>query len=131
MPRDDILVEVENLHMYFPVATAGVIRRKVDYVKAVNGISLYIKRGETLGLVGESGCGKTTTARCILQLCKITRGRVFFEGKELNKVKGGELRKMRRYMQMVFQDPVTLLDPEMPVGDTIGEGLVIQQAGRG
>ena len=85
MGRDDVLVEVEDLVMYFPV-TAGVMRKKVADVKAVDGISFYIKRGETLGLVGESGCGKTTTGRCILQLYEITGGKVLFEGKDLSKI---------------------------------------------
>ena len=104
MTRDDVLVKVENLIMYFPV-TDGVLKRKIADLKAVDGVSFHIKRGETLGLVGESGCGKTTTGRCILRLYEITGGKVSFEGKDLAKLKGGEMRRMRRNMQLIFQDP--------------------------
>ncbi len=130
MGRDDILVEVDNLYMYFPVF-AGVMRKKVADVKAIDGISFYIKRGETLGLVGESGCGKTTTGRCILRLCKITGGKVSFEGRDLSKLSGRAMRKMRRYMQMMFQDPYNLLDPDMSVGDAIGEPMVVHNLVKG
>ena len=85
MGRDDILIDVQDLHMYFPVL-AGIMRRKIAEVKAVDGISFFINKGETLGLVGESGCGKTTTGRCILRLYDITEGKIFFEGKELTKM---------------------------------------------
>jgi len=128
--RDDVLVEVENLYMYFPV-TAGVLQRKVADVKAVDGISFYIKRGETLGLVGESGCGKTTTGRCILQLYEATSGKVFFEGKDLCKIKGGEMRGMRRNMQLIFQDPYASLDPRMTAGDIIGEPMLVHKLAKG
>ncbi len=124
MARDDHLVEVENLVMYFPV-TAGVMQKKIADVKAVDRISFYIKRGETLGLVGESGCGKTTTGRCILQLYKVTAGKIFFEGKDLTTLKGGEMRRMRRNMQLIFQDPYASLDPRMTAGDIIGEPLLV------
>lgn len=130
MARDDILVEVENLVMYFPV-TAGVLQRKIGDVKAVDGISFYIKRGETLGLVGESGCGKTTTGRCILQLYKPTGGKVLFEGKDLTKLKSREMRSMRRNMQLIFQDPYASLDPRMNAGDIIGEPLVVHNLVKG
>jgi len=128
--RDDVLVEIENLHMYFPV-TAGVLQRKVANVKAVDGISFYIKRGETLGLVGESGCGKTTTGRCILQLYEVTSGKVFFEGKDLCKLKAGEMRSMRRNMQLIFQDPYASLDPRMTAGDIIGEPMLVHHLAKG
>src|SRR4030042_2063130 len=101
MARDNHLIDVEKLYMYFPV-TAGVMRRKVADVRAVDGVSFYVKRGETLGLVGESGCGKTTTGRCILQLYTVTKGNVFFEGRDLTKLKGGALRRIRRDMQLIF-----------------------------
>jgi len=97
MASNDHLVEVQDLVMYFPV-TAGVMQRRIADVKAVDGISFYIKRGETLGLVGESGCGKTTTGRCILQLYKNTGGKVLFEGKDLAELCGREMRRMRRDM---------------------------------
>ena len=120
MASNDHLVEVENLAMYFPV-TAGVMQRKIADVKAVDRISFYIQRGETLGLVGESGCGKTTTGRCILQLYKITGGKILFEGKDLTKLSGREMRSMRRHMQLIFQDPYASLDPRMSAGGIIGE----------
>ncbi len=130
MARDDHLIDVENLVMYFPV-TAGVLSRKVADVKAVDGVSFYIKKGETLGLVGESGCGKTTTGRCILQLYKVTAGKVFFEGKELTKLKGGEMRSLRRDMQLIFQDPYASLDPRMSAGAIIGEPLLVHKLVKG
>ena len=130
MATDDILIRVEDLYMYFPVV-AGIMRRRVADVKAVDGITFYIKRGETLGLVGESGCGKTTTGRSILQLYQITGGKVFFEEKELNKLKGEHLRGMRRNMQLIFQDPYASLDPRMTAGDIIGEPLLVHNLAKG
>jgi len=126
MARDDHLIDIENLAMYFPV-TAGVFSRKVADVKAVDGVSFYIKKGETLGLVGESGCGKTTTGRCILQLYQVTSGKVFFEGKELTALKGGKMRSLRRNMQLVFQDPYASLDPRMSAGAIVGEPLLVHK----
>src|SRR5512135_2377145 len=102
-PVHDVVLDVRNLRMYFPV-TRGLLRRKVADVKAVDDVSFSIKKGETLGLVGESGCGKTTTGRAILQLYKITTGEVTFDGIDLTKLKGEGLRKMRRNMQLIFQD---------------------------
>jgi len=127
---DGVLVNVQNLRMYFPVV-AGVMRTKVAVVKAVDDISFYIKRGETLGLVGESGCGKTTTGRCILQLYKITAGEVTFEGTDLTKLKGEGLRRMRRNMQLIFQDPYASLDPRMTAGDIVGEPLIVHNLVQG
>ena len=124
------LVEVRNLVKYYPV-TAGVLRRKVGDVKAVDDISFDIETGETLGLVGESGCGKTTTGRCILQLHDITSGEVFFQKQDLVKTKGEALRRMRRHMQLIFQDPFASLDPRMTAGDIIGEPLRVHDIARG
>jgi oligopeptide transport system ATP-binding protein len=126
MANDDHLIEVKNLVMYFPVL-AGLLRRKVADVKAVDNISFYIKRGETLGLVGESGCGKTTTGRCIIQLYKPTGGQVFFEGSDLTRVSREAMRHMRRNMQLIFQDPYASLDPRMTAGDIIGEPLLVHK----
>ena len=130
MASDDHLIEVENLAMYFPV-TAGVLQRRIADLKAVDGISFYIKRGETLGLVGESGCGKTTTGRCILRLYEITGGKVFFEGKDLAKLSRREMRSMRRNMQLIFQDPYSSLDPRMTAGGIIGEPLLVHKLVKG
>ena len=127
---DNALVNVKGLRMYFPVV-AGVMRTKVADVKAVDDVSFTIKKGETLGLVGESGCGKTTTGRAILQLYKITTGEVTFDGIDLTKLKGEGLRKMRRNMQLIFQDPYASLDPRMTAGDIVGEPLVVHNLVQG
>ncbi len=130
MAEDDHLIEVKNLQIYFPVL-AGFLQRKVADVKAVDNISFYIKRGETLGLVGESGCGKTSTGRGILQLYKPTAGQVFFEGIELTKLSAKAMRHVRRDMQLIFQDPYASLDPRMKAGDVIGEPLQVHKLARG
>jgi len=124
------LIEVNNLVKYFPV-TAGIFLKHVNDVKAVNGISFKIKEGETFGLVGESGCGKTTTGRCILQLDRPTSGNVFFDGENLNHLSKGELRKIRRQIQVVFQDPFDSLDPRMKSGDIVGEPLKVHHLASG
>ncbi len=123
-PKRQHLLHVENLVKYFPV-TAGVMRKKVGDVKAVDGVSFFIRGGETLGLVGESGCGKTTTGRCILQLHDITEGKVYFDGTDLTRLKGAGLRAVRRNMQLIFQDPYSSLNPRMSVGDIIGEPMIV------
>jgi oligopeptide transport system ATP-binding protein len=128
--QNNHLIDVEKLVMYFPV-TAGVFRKKVADVKAVDDISFHIEKGETLGLVGESGCGKTTTGHCILQLHEVTSGKVFFEGTDLVQIKGKSLRKMRRHMQLIFQDPFASLDPRMTAEDIIGEPLLVQHLDKG
>ncbi|OGO05716.1 MAG: peptide ABC transporter substrate-binding protein [Chloroflexi bacterium RBG_13_54_9] len=128
---DNILLDVRNLKMYFPVKTGVIFQKKVADIKAVDGVSFYVKRGETLGLVGESGCGKTTTGRCILQLYEPTAGEVLFEGKDMCKLHGGELRQMRRKMQMIFQDPYGSLNPRMTCGSIIGEPLTVHKLARG
>jgi oligopeptide transport system ATP-binding protein len=122
--RDDVILEVRNLVKHFQV-NAGFFGRAGGTVKAVDGVSFSIRRGETLGLVGESGCGKTTTGRCILQLEQATSGEVLFEGKDLATVSGAELRRMRRKIQVIFQDPYSSLNPRMTVGQIIGEPLAV------
>ncbi len=126
--KNEVLLEVDNLVMHFPVYR-GVIRRKVGAVRAVDGVSFSVKKGETLGLVGESGCGKSTTGRTILQLYKPTAGSVHFDGVDLVALKGEQLRKMRRKMQMIFQDPYASLNPRMTVGDIVGEPLMVHNVG--
>jgi oligopeptide transport system ATP-binding protein len=119
------LVEIKDLTMYFPITQGIVVQRHVGDVKAVDGLNFDIRQGETLGLVGESGCGKSTTGRAILQLHRPTRGEVWFEGQNLTQLKGEDLRKMRRKMQMIFQDPYASLNPRMTVGSIIGEPLEV------
>jgi len=128
---DNVLLDVRDLKMYFPVTSGIILQRKIADVKAVDGISFAIRQGETLGLVGESGCGKTTAGRCILMLHQPTGGEITFEGHELTKMKGGDIRRMRRRMQMIFQDPYASLNPRMTVGSIIGEPLVVHGLGGG
>ncbi len=118
----DNLVVVEDLCTRFPVY-GGLISRVVGYVSAVDGVSFHIGRGETFGLVGESGCGKTTVAKSLVNLVKPTSGRVIFDGVDLGTLSGASFRKVRKEMQMVFQDPYGSLDPRQQVGDIVGEGL--------
>jgi oligopeptide transport system ATP-binding protein len=125
MTDQDIILRVENLVKHFPIMKGAILRRQVAAVKAVDDISFDIHRGETLGLVGESGCGKSTTGRAILQLHRPTSGHVWFGGKDLTKLKGEELRHMRRKMQMIFQDPYASLNPRMTIGEIIGEPLLV------
>ena len=122
---DDVLLDVRNLKMYFPVSSGLVFQRTVAYIKAVDGVSFTVKRGETLGLVGESGCGKTTTGRCILQLYKPTDGQVIFEGQDLTSLSTRMMREKRREMQVIFQDPYSSLNPRMTAGNIIGEPLIV------
>src|SRR5438270_761377 len=128
---DGEILQVKNLKMYFPITQGIILQRQVGWVRAVDDISFSVKRGETLGLVGESGCGKSTTGRAILQLYKPTGGTVNFLGKSLTQLSGGDLRRMRREMQMIFQDPYASLNPRMTVGSIIGEPLEIHGLARG
>jgi oligopeptide transport system ATP-binding protein len=125
--QSDTLVEVTDLKMYFPVRSGVIFQKKVADIKAVDGVSFSIKRGETLGLVGESGCGKTTTGRCILQLYRPSEGQVLFEGEDLTQLKGSNLRRFRRRMQMIFQDPYSSLDPRQNAGSIVGEPLIVHK----
>lgn len=118
----DTLLEVKNLKKYYPV-TAGFFKRKVGDVKAVDDISLTLKKGETFGLVGESGCGKSTTGRTILRLTDATSGQIIFDGEDITKLRGSKLRKARQNFQMVFQDPYASLNSKMMVGHIVDEPL--------
>jgi oligopeptide transport system ATP-binding protein len=120
------LLKVRGLVKHFPVK-GGIIKREIERVHAVDGVSFDIASGETLGLVGESGCGKSTTGRCILRLIEPTAGEVWFEGKDVMKLDGGDLQRLRRDMQIIFQDPFASLNPRMTVGAIIGEALVIHK----
>jgi oligopeptide transport system ATP-binding protein len=125
------LVQIRDLQMHFPVTKGIILQRQVGAVKAVDGVSFNIKKGETLGLVGESGCGKSTTGRAILQLYRPTAGSVVFQGTDLTKLKGEEMRRMRRKVQMIFQDPYASLNPRMTVGDIIGEPIKVHNLRQG
>ena len=119
------LLEVKNLVKHFPITKGIIFSRQVGAVQAVDGVSFSVRRGETLGLVGESGCGKTTTGRVILRLIEPTSGEVWFEGKNVPALPKDELRELRKDMQIIFQDPYASLNPCMTVGDIIGEPLHI------
>ncbi len=120
----DDLVQVKDLVKYFPIK-GGLLQKTVAHVKAVDGVSFSVKQGETLGLVGESGCGKTTVGRTILRLTPSTSGSVIFEGQDVFKVNDSQLKTLRKDMQIIFQDPYSSLDPRMPVGESVGEGLLV------
>jgi oligopeptide transport system ATP-binding protein len=123
------LLDVRDLKMHFPITRGIIFQRQVGAIKAVDGVDFTMYKGETLGLVGESGCGKSTTGRAILQLYRPTDGHVFFEGVDITQTKGEDLRKMRRRMQMIFQDPYASLNPRMTVGSIIGEPLEVHNIG--
>ena len=121
MNNGNVILKVENLVKHFPIKKGIILQKQIGSVYAVDGVSFELYEGETLGLVGESGCGKSTTARTILQVSRPTSGSVWFKGHDLTKLKGEELRKVRREIQMIFQDPYASLNPRMTVGDIVGE----------
>ncbi|MCY4582130.1 MAG: ATP-binding cassette domain-containing protein [Chloroflexi bacterium] len=121
------ILEVNDLRMHFPVTTGVVFRKTVGTVKAVDGVTFSIQPGETLGLVGESGCGKTTLGRCVLRFYNPTSGQMHFRGESLTDIRGGRMRELRKQMQMVFQDPYSSLNPRMTAGQIIGEPLKIHR----
>ena len=123
----ETLVQVRDLKMYFPVTEGAIIPRVIAHVKAVNGISFDIKKGETLGLVGESGCGKTTTGRCMLQLEKATSGSIYYDGQDLTKLSKDEMRPLRQRIQVIFQDPYSSLNPRMKIGEIISEPMMVHK----
>src|SRR5687768_18432607 len=112
--KGEVLVQVDNLVKYFPVR-AGLLQRVVNHVKAVDDVSFFIRRGETLGLVGESGCGKTTVGRTVLRLIPATSGHVRFEGMDVMTAKSDKMKRLRRELQIIFQDPFSSLDPRVPI----------------
>ena len=122
------LVEISALVKHFPIK-GGILQRQVATVKAVDGVDLVVQRGETVGLVGESGCGKTTVGRLLLRLIEPTAGTIVFDGVDITRIRGAALKPYRRRMQIVFQDPYASLDPRAPIGDSIGEGLRIHRIG--
>ena len=122
--NDEVILKAENLVKYYPIK-AGVLRGTVGHVKALDGVSFDLYKGETLGLVGESGCGKSTLARMLIRLEEPTAGKLTFDGLDVYSQKGAALRKLRRDIQIVFQDPYASLNPRMTVGDIIGEPLEI------
>ncbi len=126
--KNDILLKVENLKKFFPIRR-GIFSRVAAQVQAVDDISFHIRRGETLGLVGESGCGKTTAGRTLLRLLKPTAGKVTFDGHDVGACRGGELRRLRADMQIVFQDPFASLNPRMTVKGIVEEGLIVHRRG--
>jgi oligopeptide transport system ATP-binding protein len=131
-PRNgDVLLRVEHLVKHFPITRGIIIQKSIGAVRAVDDISFEVNRGETFGLVGESGCGKSTTGRTILQLYAPTSGHVYFEDKDLVGLDGNEMRRMRRRMQMIFQDPYASLNPRMTVGEIVGEPLIVHQTVKG
>ncbi|MDA0224958.1 MAG: ATP-binding cassette domain-containing protein [Proteobacteria bacterium] len=124
---DEVLLSVRGLKMHFPVTEGALFPKVIGHVKAVDGIDFDIRRGETLGLVGESGCGKTTTGRCILQLERATAGKISFHGQDLGSMARDDLRALRRKIQVIFQDPYSSLNPRMKIGDIIGEPMKVHR----
>ncbi len=134
MPMNRTIISTTNLTKYFPVQRGfleRVISRKLEYIRAVDGVDLEIREEETLALVGETGCGKTTTGRLLVRLLEPTGGDILFRGKRITHVKGEELRKLRRHLQIIFQDPYASLNPRMKIGDAIGHPLEIHDIAKG
>src|SRR5688500_4122779 len=129
-PDPGPLLSVRDLVKHYPI-TRGVFRRKAGSVRAVDGVSFDVAPGETLGLVGESGCGKTTTGRCVLRLIEPTSGAIRFDGADVCALDSGSLRRMRRQMQIIFQDPFSSLNPRMTIGATVREGLTVHKLAEG
>jgi oligopeptide transport system ATP-binding protein len=127
---DSSLLKIEGLKKYFPIQ-GGIFSKTVGYVKAVDGVSFHVDKGEIMGLVGESGCGKTTVGRLILRLYEPTAGEIYFEGANISKLSGHEMRNARKILQIIFQDPYGSLNPRMTIGDIIGEPLLIHNIAKG
>src|SRR6187549_1108354 len=123
--RGEALIEVRDLVKHFPLTSGIIFQRQIGAVRAVDGVSFDVMRGETLGIVGESGCGKSTTARLLLRLLDPTSGSIEFDGRQIGKIKGAELKALRREMQMIFQDPYSSLNPRKTVGTIISDPFVI------
>ena len=130
-PAGDVLLRVTDVKKYFPVQSAAVFRRSTDFVHAVDGVSFELRRGETLGLVGETGCGKSTLARCIMRLYDATAGTIEFDGRDITKLSTRQMRPIRRDMQMIFQDPYGSLNPRRRVGSIIGDPFSIHNTADG
>ena len=130
-PDGDVLLRVENLVKHFPVQSGKLFGRNRDKVHAVDGVSLEVRRGETLGLVGETGCGKSTFARCVTRLHDVTSGRVLYDGHELTSLSARQMRPFRREIQMIFQDPHAALNPAMTIEQSVGDPLKIHGRAKG
>src|SRR4051794_18087610 len=128
---DDVLLRVENVVKHFPVQSAALFAGKKEYVHAVDDVSFDVRRGETVGLVGETGCGKSTLARCIMRLYDIASGKIEFDGRDISKLRTGQMRPIRREMQMIFQDPYGSLNPRRRVGSIIGDPFSVHGIGDG
>ncbi len=128
-PSTKVLIDVKDVKKYFPVTRGIIFQQKVGDIKAVDGVTFQVMKGETLGLVGESGCGKTTTGRCILQIIRPTEGQVIFEDQDLTGLSSREMRPLRQRLQIIFQDPYSSLNPRMTVGSIVEEPLVVHKVG--
>ena len=128
--ENNILIKVDNLKKYFPIKKGIFIQKTIADVKAVDGISFQISKGETLGLVGESGCGKTTTGRCLVRLLQPTEGRIFFDDVDMCQIGGNKLQALRQRMQVIFQDPYSSLNPRMTIGAIVGEPLIVHRSAK-